>query len=129
MKNKNMGDENTLKEFINFTYANYEADYYDLVMWNHGGGAILGFGADENYDYDALTLTEISSGLKKTQFIGEGNKFEWVGFDACLMGMIEVADVMSDYAKYMIASEKVEAGAGWDYSCFRVLGDGAHGRV
>lgn len=126
LKNKNMGDENTLKEFINFTYANYEADYYDLLMWNHGGGAILGFGADENYAYDALTLSEISSGLKKTQFIGEGHKFEWVGFDACLMGMIEVADVMSDYAEYMIASEEVEAGAGWDYSCFRVLSDGAH---
>lgn len=126
MKNTNMGDENALKEFINFTYDNYEGQYYDLIMWDHGGGAVLGFGADENYDYDALSMTEISSGLNKTKFIAEGNKFEWIGFDACLMGMIEVADMLSEYSDYLIASEEVEAGTGWEYSCLKTLSDGDH---
>lgn len=126
MENKNMGDQETLEEFVNYVYANSDAQYYDLVMWNHGGGAVLGFGADENYDYDALSMTEIDQALKQTRFIADGNKLEWVGFDACLMGMIEVADVMSNYAKYLIASEEVEAGTGWDYSCLRTLSDGQH---
>ena len=126
LKNANMGDENTLKEFINYTYANYEGEYYDLIMWDHGGGAVLGFGADENYKYDALSMSEISHGLEKTKFIADGNKFEWIGFDACLMGMIEVADVLSEYSNYMIASEEVEAGSGWQYSCLKELSDGEH---
>lgn len=126
LKNSNMGDENTLKEFINFTYDNYEGGYYDLIMWDHGGGAVLGFGADENYEYDALSMTEISRGLEKTKFIADGNKFEWIGFDACLMGMIEVADMLSEYSDYLIASEEVEAGTGWEYSCLKTLSDGEH---
>lgn len=126
LKNANMGDENTLKEFINFSYANYDGEYYDLVMWDHGGGAVLGFGADENYGYDALSMSEISNGLRKTKFIADGNKFEWIGFDACLMGMIEVADMLSDYSNYLIASEEVEAGTGWEYSCLKTLSDGEH---
>lgn len=126
LKNKNMGDEDTLKEFINYAYANHSGEYYDLIMWNHGGGAVLGFGADENYAYDCLSMPEIKNALDKTQFIGEGNKFEFIGFDACLMGMIEVASVLSDYANYLIASEEVEAGTGWNYDCLKVMSDGQH---
>ena len=39
------------------------------------------------------------------------------------MGMIEVADVLSDYSDYMIASEEMEAGDGWDYSFLRQMTD------
>ena len=126
LNNKNMAEPQTLTEFINYAYINHEADYYDLVLWNHGGGAILGYGADENYDYDALTIAEMDQALRGTKLVAEGNRFEWIGFDACLMGMIEVADVMSAYADYLIASEEVEAGEGWDYTCLRTMSDGEH---
>ncbi len=42
-------------------------------------------------------------------------KFEFIGFDACLMSMIEVADNIAPYANFMVASEEVELGAGWNY--------------
>jgi len=34
----NMGDPNTLSSFVNWATANYPADNYALVLWNHGSG-------------------------------------------------------------------------------------------
>ncbi len=126
LNNKNMAEAQTLTEFINYAYINHEADYYDLVLWNHGGGAILGYGADENYDYDALSVSEMDKALRGSKLVADGNRFEWIGFDACLMGMLEIADMTSDYADYLIASEEVEAGTGWNYTCLKTLSDGKH---
>lgn len=126
LDNKNMADAATLREFINYGYMNYDAGYYDLVLWDHGGGAVLGYGADENYDYDTLSLAELNDALKGTKMVSEGEKLEWIGFDACLMGMLEVADMTSDYANYLIASEEVESGEGWNYACLKELSDGEH---
>ena len=50
----------------------------------------------------------------------ENKKLEMIGFDACLMSSVEVASLLSNYAKYMVASQEVEPGYGWDY---RFLGD------
>lgn len=54
---------------------------------------------------------------KKTcEFYHKQNfKFEIVGIDACLMQMIEVADIFKSYAKIVVASEEVELGPGWRY--------------
>lgn len=45
----------------------------------------------------------------------EGKKFNIIGFDTCLMSMIEVADMVKDYADLMVASQEVELGTGWNY--------------
>lgn len=120
---RDMADPQTLSGFVDFAYQSYSADDYSMVLWNHGGGAILGYGADENYGYDALSMRELDEALGSTDMAADGQKFEWIGFDACLMGMIEVADVLSDYSDYMIASEEMEAGDGWDYSFLRQMTD------
>lgn len=44
-----------------------------------------------------------------------GKKFDIICFDACLMSMIEVADIIKDYAHYMVGSQEVELGTGYDY--------------
>lgn len=44
-----------------------------------------------------------------------GQKFDLIGFDACLMSMIEVADIVKDYAHILVASQEVELGTGWNY--------------
>jgi hypothetical protein len=38
-----------------------------------------------------------------------------IGFDACLMGMIETGYAMRNVAKVLVGSEELEPGDGWDY--------------
>ena len=59
--------------------------------------------------YEVITMSDAFS----ASF--DGQPFELIGFDACLMASVEMASVASPYAKYMVASEEVEPGSGWDY--------------
>ncbi|MBO5388973.1 MAG: hypothetical protein J6A59_12765 [Lachnospiraceae bacterium] len=111
---KNMGNSDTLSDFINYAYENYPADMYGLILWNHGGGSFNGYGYDEVTN-DCLSLMEIDNALADTPFSGD-NKLDFIGFDACLMATIEVADALSPYANYLFASQEPEPGWGWDYS-------------
>lgn len=106
-----MTSPNTLTDFIKWSAANYPADRYELVLWNHGGGTALGFGYDEMYPDDMLSLSQIGNALSDS-----GIKFDIVGFDACLMGTIETAYMLEPYADYLVASEEYEPGTGWYYS-------------
>ena len=124
LQGDNMADPLTLTEFLDYAYDNYEANYYSLVLWNHGGGAVLGYGGDERYDYDTLTMSEMDQAFSTAHMMTEGKKFEWVGFDACLMGMIEIAELFEPYTNYLIASEEVIPGDGWDYKFVDKIADG-----
>lgn len=107
----------TLTEFVDFAYENYTTDLYDLILWDHGGGPIAGFGFDENSLSGApMKISELSGALGKTNLIKSGKKFDLIGFDACLMGSVEVAYALSDYGDYMVASEEIEPGRGWNYA-------------
>ena len=121
MSGKNMAEPASLTEFIDYGYSHFDAEVYNLILWNHGGGAVLGFGMDENHNNDALTLAEMDSALQNTDLVKDGKCFEWVGFDACLMGMLELADLFSEYSEYLIASEEQEPAKGWDYSFLKTL--------
>ncbi|QTH43089.1 hypothetical protein J4772_00980 [Cohnella sp. LGH] len=111
---KSMGDAQTLADFVTWGVKNYPANNYSLIFWDHGGGSVLGFGSDELFDGDSLTLDEIEAGLAAA-FEITGKKLELVGFDACLMATVETASQLSPYAEYMIASQELEPGHGWDY--------------
>ncbi|MBQ6269279.1 MAG: TraB/GumN family protein, partial [Bacteroidetes bacterium] len=43
--------------FLNYAKKNYEAKRYGLILWDHGGGAVSGFGYDENDPDEEETLT------------------------------------------------------------------------
>jgi len=105
-------DPQTLEDFIVYCDTYYPADRNMLIMWNHGSGAVYGFGYDENVDdyTAALTLDEMQTAIRNS-----GVKFEMIGFDACLMGGLETACAFYDSADYLIASEDFESGRGWEY--------------
>ena len=107
-----MYEPDTLTYFLNYSKKNYPAKRYGLIFWDHGGGAIGGFGYDENGDdeEDSLTIDEM-----KYAFDRFNNKIEFIGFDACLMGTVETAYALRDSANYLIASEETEPGTGWQY--------------
>jgi len=44
--------------------------------------------------------------------------FDIIGFDACLMGHLEVATAMAPHARVMVASQEVEPAMGWAYASF-----------
>ena len=109
---KNMGEAETLTDFLKWGQEKYPTNHNMLILWDHGGGSAKGVCFDENYSFDALTLTELNSALKKAKL---KNKYDIIGFDACLMASIETAYTVNDYAKYMIASEEIVPSGGWDY--------------
>lgn len=110
-----IGDSDTLAKFLQYTIEEHPAKRYGLLFWNHGNGSVNGFGYDELYDYDSLTLMELEEGLRGG---AEEGQLAFIGFDACLMANVEVADAVSPYADYLIASQELEPGDGWNYNSF-----------
>ncbi len=109
---KAMTDPATLTEFINYCKTNFPADRNDLIFWDHGGGSITGYGYDEKRPSSgSMNLSGINKALQDA-----GMKFDFIGFDACLMATVETALMLDSYADYMIASEETEPGIGWYYT-------------
>ncbi|MDH7554570.1 MAG: clostripain-related cysteine peptidase [Spirochaetota bacterium] len=147
----NMGDPQTLSNFIDFCKNNYPADNYALILWNHGGGwrnkmprrisvndidtikqlivskkynqsskslsslfiqkttsPVKAVCWDETSGDDPLTMAEVKQAVN-------GKGLTLIGFDACLMGMVEVAYQLKDCAQYMVASEEIIPAFGWAY--------------
>jgi hypothetical protein len=114
-----MGDPNTLADFLYFAGSNYPAEKQMVLFWNHGGGSVTGVAFDELYGYDSLTLSEMYQAFNATYTLSEQDPpFEVIGFDACLMATLDTAYTFSDIGKYLVASEETEPGNGWYYSGF-----------
>lgn len=109
--NKAMTDPNTLSDFIKFCKDNYPANRYMLIFWDHGGGSLSGYGFDQLHSGTSMTLDKINKALNDG-----GVKFDFIGFDACLMATMETAVVTDKYADYLIGSEETEPGCGWYYT-------------
>ncbi len=102
----------TLSSFIQYAAKQAPANRYELILWDHGGGSLTGYGYDEKYkSAGSMNLSGINTALKDG-----GVTFDFVGFDACLMATVETSLVVSQYADYLIASEETEPGVGWYYT-------------
>ncbi len=102
----------TLSGFIQYGVKTFPANRYELILWDHGGGSVSGYGYDEkNTSSGSMTLAGINQALKDG-----GVKFDFIGFDACLMATAETALMLDPYADYLIASEETEPGIGWYYT-------------
>lgn len=113
----NMGDAQTLYDFLSFANTNYPADKVAVTFWNHGGGSVSGAAFDELHDLDSLDLAEMYQAFNAVWPADtEDPALELVGFDTCLMATVDVAAVFRNFSKYLVASEEVEPGNGWLYS-------------
>ena len=112
----NHGDPDTLVAFVTWAMRTYPAEHYALILWNHGAGW-SGFGSDFSADSDGLSLAELDSALNAIH-ADTGAAFDLIGFDACLMGQLDVLHVLAPYADYAVVSEETEPGNGWDYVAF-----------
>ncbi|RKH19791.1 hypothetical protein D7Y13_36590 [Corallococcus praedator] len=122
---QDMGDAATLSDFIAWGVRAYPADRYALVLWDHAG-AWTAFGVDEDAPgadggRDALSLTELQAGIDRGRSEAGLSQFALIGFDAGLMATYEVARVLSPHGEYLLASEEVTPGHGWDYGALALL--------
>lgn len=110
-----MSDDEVFKGFLTRVQARGAgAGKVVVALWDHGG-AYLGVGPDTNHEdgprKGGLRIERIKADLAATRF-----KADVIGFDACLMGNLEVATALRDHFDYMVASEEVEPSHGWDYA-------------
>jgi hypothetical protein len=112
------GSPQTLIDFVTWAVQNYPAKKYALVMSDHGGGWTGGFSDMSTSSYSDLSIPEIVSSIEQVRLNTGLDKFELIGFDACLMGQIEVFGSLYPYSNYMVASEEVIPGYGWSYAAW-----------
>ena len=112
MGSASMTKPSTLTSFIQWCAEHYPANRNELILWDHGGGSVSGYGYDEKYQSSgSMTLDGIAKALGDA-----GVTFDFIGFDACLMATLETGLMLDDYADYLIASEETEPGIGWYYT-------------
>ncbi len=111
---QNLGSPDTLVSFLEYA-ENDDKDHKILILWNHGLGP-FGYASDDIYSGDALTLAEMREAFESVyEASPDSPPFEIIGFDACLMANLDVADTLYGFARYLIGSEELVPFKGWNY--------------
>ena len=117
-KEVNMADPAVLEEFVEICVADYPADKYALILWDHGGGWRGLCWDDTTHEEtgvsDCITMVELRDALVGAKE-DTGAMIDVVGFDLCLMAMPEVAYQVRDCADYVVFSEETVPGYGFPY--------------
>lgn len=130
-KPADMGDPQSLEDFITWGAENFPAKHYFVVVWDHGSGWHLNSLNKPRprggiYPQD-ISWDDRSGNYMTTEQLGQvidrsaqriGHKIDIVGTDACLMAMTEVAGELASNTSVFVGSEEVEPGAGWPYDTF-----------
>ena len=124
-----MTDPRFFAQIVDYVAPQDPSGKYDLIIWDHGGG-LDGYGSDElleqymedhkgqdlsNLPDTMFSLEQMRQAIADSDYIINGGKFDFIGFDACLMGNYEVVSTLKDLSYYYIGSEELVPGGGWDY--------------
>lgn len=120
---QDVDDPSVMAEAIRTAFTLYPADRYGVVFWDHGGSWTGGFGGDsQNRTRSAASsigapaiATAIRSGLSRAG-VTRTPPLEFIAFDACLMGAVEVVSPLSTVAKVFLGEAELDFAAGWDYA-------------
>ncbi len=120
----NMGEPDTLRDFILWAREHYPAQHYYLAIANHGRGT-SGVAWDDTNNRDYLTTSELRVALQQATNSGQW-KIDVLHYDTCLMAMVENAYQVKDYVNYLIASQNL----GWSVFAYEayVRAQGAQAR-
>lgn len=111
--NVDMADRSNLTDFINWAKTNHSAKHYALVLWDHGDGwkdrsvsategRVLRGAIQDETSGSFMSLPDLAGAVRDS-----GVHFDIINFDACLMGMYEVAYEFNGLSNYMVFSEEV----------------------
>lgn len=111
-------DSRVLKNVIDEVLADWQAQSYGLVMWSHGTGWLptdklsfvapnLRYSQSRSFGQEADTTGIRKYACMELEDMADAipdNVFDYILFDACYMGNIEVAYALRNKARYIISS-------------------------
>ncbi|HSK66676.1 MAG TPA: clostripain-related cysteine peptidase [Anaerolineales bacterium] len=106
---RNMGDPQTLIDFVTWTKANHPADHYALYFWGHGWSWHPGWVMEDDTDGDTLDYHEMKAAIPSLGFI------DVVGYDGCNMSSMEIFDLWHGHATAVTSSQEWVGGEGIQY--------------
>lgn len=122
---QNMADPAVLADFIVASQQVAPADHYALILWDHGDGWQTGVdkqapsliqdwgnGSDKTLP---MTNRQVADGIARAEGI-TGRKLDVLGVDACIMATLEAAYEFRSVAGFMVSSQDLVQGYGWDYA-------------
>lgn len=116
---QNFDDVNVMVDLAQKAFTQFPSKRRGLVLWDHGGAWDGGYGGDTQNGTvrpTSMTVADVKSAV--TTLLGKirQSKFDFLAFDTCLMGNLEVAFELKDLAQYFFASAEIDFGPGWDYT-------------
>ena len=102
---RNLGDPQTLVDFVTWSKDTYPADHYALVFWGHGWNWHPGYVMADDTNGDTLDYEEQRGAMNALGFI------DVVGYDGCNMSSIEIMELWHGHATAITGSQEY---VGWD---------------
>jgi hypothetical protein len=127
----NMGDAQSLVDFVRWGRKTYPAKRTMLVIWNHGQGwrapaedgvtpaePVVPHGGHRYVSNDDDTGDKLYNRAIQDALANllADERIDLLAFDACLMAMVETAYAFRGVARVMVGSEELEPGSGWNYT-------------
>lgn len=121
-----MSYPDTLRDFVAASIRDYPAPKTALILWGHGNGwqsrvdkrvfAVAEdlSGGGSRYPMSNRALTQALSDAR----LQTGQGIDILGFDACIMATLEAAFEFRSSASFLVASQELVQGNGWNYKDF-----------
>jgi hypothetical protein len=104
-RERDMGDPQTLIDFVTWTKTNYPADHYALIFWGHGWNWQPGYVMRDDTSNDTMDYEEEKAAIPSLGFI------DVVGYDGCNMASIEIFNLWHGHATAVTSSQEY---VGWE---------------
>jgi len=109
-----MGNSSILAGFMDLCYDYFPASDYGLILNNHGGSITGGVCSSEVENTKSITASKLEEAIRASKIYASTTNdkaLDFVTFDACLMGGVEMAYNLSAYCDYVVGSSEVELGS------------------
>ena len=117
LETNKMSEQSSFESFLKWGLDYYYADKMGVIISGHGGG-VDGCAYDDNNNSKGLNAAKIASACESALKTSQRDKFTWIGYDCCNMAGIDNASINADYFEYMVASQEIEYGTGYNHDVY-----------